>query len=514
MRYLKIFDSTLRDGEQAPGFSMSVSEKLRMAASLEKLGVDVIEAGFPAASPGDFESVKSIASAVHNCTVAALARLNKNDIDLAHEAVAGASKARLHVFIATSDIHLKYKLHMTRDDLLRAVREYVAYAASLCGDVEFSAEDATRSDMDFLIEVLKTARAAGANILNIPDTVGYAVPEDMRRIIKKVRSTPELSDVPLSVHCHNDLGMAVANSLTAVKLGVDQVECTCNGIGERAGNAALEEIVMNLKVRPAYYGADTRIDTTRIMKTSRLLTMLTGVKVQPNKAIIGDNAFSHEAGIHQHGILENRSTYEIMTPESVGRTESRIVLGKHSGRHAFEEKLASMGYNVPPERLDALFADFKKLADKKKSVDDKDIEALLKNVMSEIPETFKLDRYIINSSNMLSSTCSVRLLKNGKKTPEGSSMGVGPIEAAFNAINIATGVEATLSEYRIEAVTGGIDAQGAVSVRIKAGNSAYKGYGVDPNIFEASVKAYINAINNMLYQQERHSDKTETGKDE
>ncbi len=514
MRYLKIFDSTLRDGEQAPGFSMSVNEKLRMAASLEKLGVDVIEAGFPAASPGDLESVRAIAAATNKAVVAALARLNKNDIDLAHDAIAGSAKGRIHVFIATSDIHLKYKLHMTREELLAAVREYVAYAASKCADIEFSAEDATRSDLDFLIEVLKTARQAGAGILNIPDTVGYAVPEDMRRIIKVVRSVPELKDVPLSVHCHNDLGMAVANSLAAVKLGVDQVECTCNGIGERAGNAALEEIVMNLKVRPAYYGADTHIDTTRIMKTSRLLTMLTGVKVQPNKAIIGDNAFAHEAGIHQHGILENRETYEIMTPESVGRTESQIVLGKHSGRHAFEEKLLSMGYNVPPERLDALFADFKTLADKKKTVDDKDIEALLKNVMSEIPETFKLDRYIINSSNMLSSTCSVRLLKHGKKTPEGSSMGVGPIEAAFNAINIATGVKATLSEYRIEAVTGGIDAQGAVSVRIKAGDNAYKGYGVDPNIFEASVKAYINAINNMLYQTAKHSDDTENTKDE
>ncbi len=500
MRYCKIFDSTLRDGEQAPGFSMTVKEKLKMARALEKLGVDVIEAGFPAASPGDFESVKIISENIKGCTVAALARLNESDVEKACQAVSGAAKPRIHVFIATSDIHLKYKLHLTKDEVLEKVRTFVARAAARVKDVEFSAEDATRSDPAFLIEVFRAARLAGATILNIPDTVGYATPEDIVRIIEAVKAVPELSDVPLSVHCHNDLGMAVANSLAAVRAGVDQVECTVNGIGERAGNAALEEIVMNLCVRSAYYGVGTGVDTTRITAVSKLLTMITGVKVQPNKAITGANAFAHEAGIHQHGVMENRETYEIMTPESVGLTENRIVLGKHSGRHAFEDKLASMGFNVPPERLDVLFEDFKVLSDKKKVISDKDIEALLKNTILDIPEIYRLDRYIINSSNILSSTCSVRLLKNGERTPEGSAMGGGPIEAAFNAINIATGIDAALCEYRIEAVTGGIDAQGAVSVRIKKDDRSYKGYGVDPNIFEASVKAYINAINNMLNQ--------------
>ena len=480
---------------------MTAKEKIKMALALELLGVDVIEAGFPAASPGDFESVSAIASALSDkCTVAALARLNKNDIDLAWKAVSNAKKPRIHVFIATSDIHLQYKLHISREELIDRICTFVAYARSYTDDIEFSAEDATRSDLEFLVTAYKAAVSAGASIINIPDTVGYAATDDFVRIVKRIKEEDELKNVPFSVHCHNDLGMAVANSLEAVKLGADQIECTVNGIGERAGNAALEEIVMNLKVRSAYYDADTHVDTKQIIKTSKLLSMITGIKVQPNKAITGANAFAHEAGIHQHGVMENRATYEVMSPESVGLTENVIVLGKHSGRHAFEEKLLEMGFSLPKERLDAVFADFKLLADKKKVITDKDIEALLKNSISEIPKTYRLDRYIISSSNMLSNTCCIRLKKNGEPMPEGNAMGGGPIDAAFNAINNATGFNLILSEYKIEAVTGGADAQGAVSVRIKRCDTAYKGYGVDPNIFEASIKAYLNAINNMVFQ--------------
>ena len=506
MRIIKIFDSTLRDGEQSPGFSMSSREKVKMARSLELLGVDVIEAGFPAASPGDFESVASIASAVSDkCVIAALARLNKNDIDLAWDALKSAKRPRIHLFIATSDIHMKYKLHIDRDEVLELIRTHVSYAASFAADIEFSAEDATRTDLDFLTEAYKTAVESGATSINVPDTVGYAAPDDFKLIIERIRKEETLRNIPVSVHCHNDLGMAVANSLEAIRLGAEQVECTVNGIGERAGNAALEEIVMNLKVRRDFYGADTNIDTKRIIGTSKLLSMITGVRVQPNKAITGANVFAHEAGIHQHGIIENRSTYEVMTPESVGLNDNMIVLGKHSGRHAFEEKLKEMGINLPKDRLDTVFADFKLLADKKKEITDKDIEALLRNSIAEIPRIYKLDRYIISSSNMLSNTCCIRLKKDGEITPEGTAMGVGPIDAAFNAINIATGIDTTLAEYKIEAVTGGVDAQGAVSVRIKKGDRAFKGYGVDPNIFEASIKAYLSALNNMIYQERNES---------
>jgi len=491
---------------------MTVQEKLKMAVQLEKLGADIIEAGFPAASPGDRKSVKLISEALNTSTVAALARLNKDDIDAAWEAVQNAKHPRLHVFIATSDIHLEYKLKLTRPELIEKVRTFVTYAKSLCSDLEFSAEDATRSDRDFLLEVYREAARAGATVLNIPDTVGYATPQEMTELVTLVHSDPELKELPLSVHCHNDLGLAVSNSLAAVKAGVTQVECTVNGIGERAGNAALEEIAMNLYVRPEFYGASTGINTKEIMRTSRLLSMLTGVKVQPNKAITGANAFAHEAGIHQHGIMANRATYEIIAPETVGLTENRIILGKHSGRHAFEEKLVSMGIVVNHDQLNDLFDKFKVLADKKKTVTDKDIEALLKDTVMDIPEIYKLDRYIINSSNMLSSTCSVRLLRDGKKTPEGSAMAGGPIEAAFNAINTATGLDLTLSEYKIEAVTAGIDAQGAVSVRVRKDGHSYKGYGVDPNIIEASIKAYVNAINNMIHQTEKAEAEAETGR--
>lgn len=500
MKTVKIFDTTLRDGEQAPGFSMTVNEKVRMAKALDQMGVDVIEAGFAIASNGDFTSIKAISKAVARATVASLARLEKNDIDTAWESVREAQKPRLHVFIATSDIHMKAKLHMTEKQVLEAVKKYVSYARSLCSEIEFSAEDATRSDRDFLKKVFIEAKNAGADILNIPDTVGYSTPEEMFELVQFIKNTPELSDAQISVHCHNDLGLAVANTLSAILAGADQAECAVNGIGERAGNAALEEIVMNLRSRQNYYNADTKVDTSKIIHVSKLLTLVTGVKVQPNKAITGENAFAHEAGIHQHGMLQNRSTYEIISPESVGLTENKIVLGKHSGRHAFEDKLHSMGYQLEKVILDELFIQFKDLADKKKTVSDKDLEALLKSQVLEIPEVYKLDKYVLNSSNVLASTCSIRLKKNGEKTPEGYAMGTGPIEAAFNAINNALNLNIVLREYNIKAVTEGIDAQGAVSVRIEFAGHVFKGYGVDQNIFDASIKAYISSINNMVYQ--------------
>lgn len=500
MRTIRIFDSTLRDGEQAPGFSMSIKEKVAMAKQLEVLRVDVIEAGFAIVSPGDFTSVKTIASEVKNASVASLARAKQQDIEYAWNAVKGAADPLLHVFLATSDIHMQYKLNMTKEQVKDQIRESVAFAKKFCSNVEFSAEDATRSDLDFLAEVFQIAIDAGARVINVPDTVGYAAPEEMTHKITYLKERLNLGDTILSVHCHNDLGLAVSNSLSAIQAGAGQVECTLNGIGERAGNAALEEIVMNLKTRRDFYDADTNIDTKQIMNSSKLLVMFTGVKVQPNKAVTGENAFAHEAGIHQHGMLKNRETYEIMTPESIGLTENKMILGKHSGRHALEEKLKQLGYTVAPAALDGIFEKFKELADAKKVVNDKDIEALVKNSVVQIPKVYKLDKYVLNSSNVLSSTCNIGLLKNGEEELQGYASGSGPIEAAFNAINNASGLELTLNDYSIEAVTGGTDAQGAVGVRISYDGEIYKGYGVDVNIIEASILAYINAINNMIYE--------------
>lgn len=500
MRTIRIFDSTLRDGEQAPGFSMSIKEKLAMAKQLERLKVDVIEAGFAIVSPGDFTSVKTIASEIKDSSVASLARAKRQDIEYAWNAVKGAADPLLHIFIATSDIHMKYKLNMTKDEVREQVRESVSLSRKLCGNVEFSAEDATRSDIVFLTDIFRTAIEAGARVINVPDTVGYAAPEEMVRMISYLQQHLDLTNTILSVHCHNDLGLAVSNTLAAIKAGAGQAECALNGIGERAGNAALEEVVMNLKTRRDYYGADTNIDTKQIVNASKLLVMFTGVKVQPNKAVTGENAFAHEAGIHQHGMLKNRETYEIMTPESIGLTENKMVLGKHSGRHALEEKLKQLGYTVTPASLDGIFEKFKQLADSKKTVNDKDIEALIKNAVVEIPKVYQLDKYVLNSSNVLSSTCNISLTKDGVEKLQGYATGSGPIEAAFNAINSASGLDFILNDYSIEAVTGGTDAQGAVGVRISYDNEIYKGYGVDINILEASILAYINAINNMIYE--------------
>ncbi len=501
MRKIKIFDTTLRDGEQSPGCSMNLSEKLKMAAQLDALGVDVIEAGFAISSPGDFAAVKGIASVVKNAVVASLARAVKKDIDAAYEAVRDAVRPRIHVFLATSDLHMEYKLKMTREQVIASCKEMVSYAKSLCEDVEFSAEDASRSDMEFLCKVVETAIEAGATTINLPDTVGYATPVEYGNFIAEVRKRAKgIDKVTVSVHCHNDLGMATANTLMAVMNGADQVECTVNGIGERAGNTALEEVVMALKTRRDAFGADTGIDTTQIFKTSKLLTAITGVKVQPNKAIVGENAFAHESGIHQHGVLANRETYEIMTPESIGLTENKMVLGKHSGKHALEDKLRQMGFTVSKEELAELFEEFKVLADRQKSVSDLDLEALVHKKIMKIHESFKLDRFVINVGNTITTTSAVRLLNEaGEEMEAVTSSKFGPIDASYSAIKkIVGGEDFELVDFLIDAVTGGTDAQGKVTVKIKSGGKVYNGHAVCLDIVEAAVRAYVAAINNMI----------------
>lgn len=497
-----VFDTTLRDGEQSPGCSMNFNEKLKLASQLERLGVDVIEAGFATSSPGDFAAVKGIAGVVKNATVASLARCVKNDIDVAFDAVRDAAHPRIHVFLATSDIHMQYKLKMTREQVVNKTAEMVKYAKSLCDDIEFSAEDASRTDPDFLCEVIETAIVSGATTVNIPDTVGYATPNEFAELITKVKtSVKNIDKAIISVHCHNDLGLAVANSLAAVEAGARQVECTINGIGERAGNAALEEVVMNLATRRSYYNAYCNIDTTQITKSSKMLTSITGVKVQPNKAIVGENAFAHEAGIHQHGVLANKSTYEIMTPASVGLSENTMVLGKHSGKHALLDRLHTLGININEAETETIFEEFKKLADRQKNVSDADIEALATKRAKEVPEAFKLDRFVINVGNTITTTSAMRLIDENDKVVEAvTSSKYGPIDASYKAINkIVGGKDFELVDFIIDSITGGTDAQGHVTVKIKSEGKVYNGHAVDLDIIDAAIRAYVSAINNMMY---------------
>jgi len=501
MRTIKVFDSTLRDGEQAPGYSMNLKEKISIARQLELLGIDVIEAGFAVSSPGDFASIKAISEEIKDSSVASLSRAVIKDIEYSWNAVKSAKNPHLHIFIATSDIHMQYKLKMTKEEVLARVAESVKFARNLCGTVQFSAEDATRSDREFLRNVFQTALDNGATVINMADTVGYTTPQEMSSLVRYMKENLTSNNAfDISVHCHNDLGLAVANSLAAISAGADRVEGTINGIGERAGNAAIEEIVMNLYTRKDFYNACTRIDTTRISTVSKRLAMITGVPIPPNKPIVGGNMFAHESGIHQHGVLQNRQTYEIITPESIGLKDNKMILGKHSGRHAFEEKLISMGYlTLTKEQIDSMFTAFKSLTDVKHTVNEKDIEALVRSSVSNVPEMYSLDKYVINSGNVLSNTCNIRLKHKGETFVDGFATGGGPIDAAFNAINDALKLDITLIDYRIESVTGGADAQGAVSVKIKHNGKLYKGYGVNINIFEASIYAYLNAINNIFY---------------
>lgn len=494
---IKIFDTTLRDGEQSPGCSMNLHEKLEVAQQLEKLNVDVIEAGFAIASPGDFESVSEIAKIVKNAGVASLCRALEKDIDVAYQAVKHAVAPRIHTFLATSPIHMEYKLKMSEDEVIQRAAAAVAYAKSLCSDVEFSAEDASRSDKPFLAKVLSAVIAAGATVLNIPDTVGYSTPEEMSAYITYLMNNVDgIEKVTLSVHCHNDLGLAVANTLAAVKAGATQVECTINGIGERAGNASLEEIVMNLATRKDYYnGAYCNIATNQIYRTSKLIQKITGVPVAPSKAIVGDNAFAHEAGIHQHGVLANRSTYEIMTPQDIGIPKNKMVLGKHSGRHAFDDRLTELGYSLTKEELDETFARFKILADKKKVISDGDLEALVSMKLDEtIVQHHKLDNFVINSGKNITATSTIRMYV-GDEAKEAVASGNGPIDASYKAINSIIGKNVVLRDYSIRAATEDEDAIGEVVVKLKLDDKKATGRANSTDIIEASILAYLNGIN-------------------
>lgn len=499
MKRIKIFDTTLRDGEQSPGCSMNLREKIEVAKCLEKLRVDVIEAGFAISSPGDFESVKTIAENVKECTVASLARAVEKDIDAAYEAVKLTADPRIHLFIATSPIHMEYKLRMSPEEVLERVKKMVVYAKKYCSNIEFSAEDATRSEPEFLAKVVSTAIASGATVVNIPDTVGYTTPEEMRALIEYLIGNVENSHMAeFSVHCHNDLGMAVANSLAGVQGGATQIECTVNGLGERAGNTSLEEVVMALKTRADEYDMAPNIDTTQIYRASKKVYDIIGQTAPINKPIVGKNAFAHESGIHQHGVLANKQTYEIMSPESVGIKENKIILGKHSGKHAFSEHLNSMGYELNEAELEQLFAEFKKLCDKKKVVNDFDIEALISS-KSRDEARYELERFDVHAGNHTTATSTVRLRRDGKDVIEDVCLGDGPIDAAYNAIDkIINPPEHTLDTYNIRAVSEGKDTLGEVLVKLKtADNRIYNGRGLSTDIIEASILAYLNAVNKL-----------------
>jgi len=507
-----IFDTTLRDGEQCPGATLNVEEKLTIARQLARLGVDVIEAGFPYASVGDFEAVQKIAQTVgveSGPTICGLARATRQDIEAAAKALKPAAHGRIHTFIATSDIHLKYKLKKTRQDVLAIAEEMVAYAKSFVEDVEFSPEDAGRSDPEFLYEVLERAIAAGATTVNIPDTVGYTTPTEFGALIRGIKeNVPNIDQAIISVHGHNDLGLAVANFLEAVKNGARQLECTINGIGERAGNAALEELVMALHVRRQFYNPYlgrpgeseeglTNIDTRQIYKTSRLVSNLTGMLVQPNKAIVGANAFAHESGIHQDGVLKNKLTYEIMDAKLIGLTDNQIVLGKHSGRNAFRSRLKELGFDLSETELNKAFVRFKEVADKKKEVSDWDLEALVNDEIRQVPELFHLELVQVSCGDHARPTATVTL-----RTPEGeelmdAAIGTGPVDAVYKAINRVVNVPNELIEYSVQSVTAGIDALGEVTIRLRYNSRVFSGHAANTDIIVASAQAYVNALNRL-----------------
>lgn len=499
-----IFDTTLRDGEQCPGASLNLREKLEVAHQLVSLNVDVIEGGFPVASPDDFEAIKAMSNEIKGTTIAGLARCLDKDIERAAEALENAAHPRIHVFLATSKIHMQYKLKKAEDEILRMAVESVTKALKYVDNVEFSPEDASRTEPAFLAKVVEAVIAAGAKTVNIPDTVGYAFPEEFGNLIRYLKeNVSNINKAVISVHCHNDLGLAVANSLTAIRNGARQVECTINGIGERAGNASLEEIVMTLKTRKDLFtDLETQVNTQQIVKTSRLVSNLTGMVVQHNKAIVGENAFAHESGIHQDGVLKERTTYEIMRPEDVGLSASALVLGKHSGRHAFRERLKELGFNLASEELDRLFEKFKILADKKKTVYDEDLMALVEDELAQVPEIFILEYLHISSGNTTVPTATVRL-KREKDVFEDAACGDGPVEAIYNSIDRITGIKGTLMDYGLRAITGGKDALGEVVVKVKIDSRVVTGKGTSTDIIEASAKAYLNAINRVLYIKEK-----------
>jgi len=494
---IHIFDTTLRDGEQSPGASLTVREKLRIGRQLVRLGVDVIEAGFPVASPGDFEAVSSVARSLKGVAVAGLARCLKKDIETAARALDKAETPLIHTFLATSPIHRKFKLKKSKPEIVRQAVRGVELARKYADTVEFSAEDAARTEPEFLAEVAGAVIAAGASRVNIPDTVGYSTPEEYGALIRYlVENVPDISRAIISVHCHNDLGLAVANSLAAVRNGARQVECCVNGLGERAGNASLEEIAMALKVRGDFWQVTTGINTRQIYKTSRLVSHLTGIPVQPNKAVVGENAFAHEAGIHQDGVLKERTTYEIMRPRDVGVPKSLLVLGKHSGRHAFADRLKTLGYQLAPEELERSFEKFKALADKKKHVFDDDLEALVDEQLARPPEVFSLEYLHVSSGTGTVPTATI-LLKKGKKVFQDASCGDGPVDAACRAIDRITGIDCEMLKYELRGVTGGKDALGEVAVSVRSGRRVVNGRASSTDIIEASVRAYLNAVNRL-----------------
>ena len=498
-RMIKIFDTTLRDGEQSPGASMNVEEKLMIAKQLARLGVDIIEAGFAYSSPGDFEAVRRIALEVEGPTVCSLARARHEDIVRAWEALQGARKVRIHTFLSTSDIHLKYQFRMTREEAKKRAVEMVQLAKTYVEDVEFSPMDASRSDPAYLYEVIEAVIAAGAGTVNIPDTVGYAIPQEFGALIRGIRErVPNSSQAVISVHCHNDLGLAVANSLAAVLEGAGQVECTVNGIGERAGNTSLEEVAMGLRTRKDCYGADTGIRTEEISKTSRLVSKTTGMVVQPNKAIVGANAFAHTSGIHQDGLLKEKTTYEIMRPESIGLEQNKLVMGKLSGRHAFRQRLEELGYKLSEEEVNHAFERFKRLADQKKEIYEEDLEVIVSEEVAKMSERVVLQSFQVESGTNKVPTATVELRIDGH-TVTHTGIGDGPVDAVYRTIAAMTNTKSKVLMFGVNAITSGTDAQGEVSVRVEEDGRTVSGHGADTDIITAAARAYLNALNKLAY---------------
>lgn len=495
-----IFDTTLRDGEQSPGASLQRSEKLEIAQQLARLGVDVIEGGFPIASPDDLEAVRLISKTIKGPIICSLARSLKEDIDAAYKAVKPAKRPRIHVFLATSKIHMKYKLKKVEDEILRQAVEAVKYAKRYVSDIEFSPEDASRTQPDFLYQVLEQVIAAGATTVNIPDTVGYAIPDEFGKLIYNItRRVANINKAVISIHCHNDLGLAVSNSLAAIKNGAGQVECTINGIGERAGNASLEEIVMGIRTRQDFFDKRTNIKTRLLYETSRMVSRLTGITVQPNKAIVGSNAFAHEAGIHQDGVLKRRTTYEIMRPEDVGFGESKLVLGKHSGRHALAVRLKKLGYDLKEEELFRAFMRFKRLADKKKTIYDEDLKAIVEDEITTVPELYQLAYFHVEGGTQKMPRATVKL-KIKKKEIKATATGDGPVDACYKAVDKITGLRGRLLDYGIRSVTSGKDALGEASIKVRVKGKVVSGRGTSTDIIEASIKAYLNAMNKISWR--------------
>jgi 2-isopropylmalate synthase len=503
-RKIHIFDTTLRDGEQSPGASMNSKEKMDIARQLARLGVDIIEAGFPIASPGDFESVSQIAKEIDGPVICGLSRVVLKDIDQCWKAVQHSKKPRIHTFVGTSDIQVQSVLRKTRPEVLKMAASAVRHAKSMCQDVEFSPMDAVRTEKSYLYEVISAAIEEGATVVNIPDTVGYSTPAEFGELISDIRqNVPNIDKVIISVHCHDDLGMAVANSLAGVEAGASQIECAINGLGERAGNTSLEEVVMAIKTRGDYFGAEIQVNTQEILRTSQMVSTITGFPVPPNKAIVGANAFAHSSGIHQDGVLKERSTFEIMSPEMVGRKTSDIVLSARSGRHAIKFRLSQLGYEVEGEELDRIYERFLVIADKKKEVFDEDLIAIMEDEAAEVPATYKLDYIHVTTGSHTLPTATIKLAK-GKDVTQDAACGDGPVDAAYKTIDRITGVKTKLVEYKLNAVTGGKDAIGEVVVRVESDGQVVRGRGSSTDIIEASARAYVNALNRLLYRRDKN----------